>query len=60
MLSVICQQFPLSFTEQYLLFLLKSYFNGLQLNIGSYVKMNILFVLKIETLLNIGHKLEYE
>ena len=39
---------------------LKSYFNGLQLNIGSYVKMNTIFVLKIYTLLNIEHKLEYK
>jgi len=39
---------------------LKSYFNGLQLNIGSYVKMNIIIILKIYTQLNIEHKLAYE
>jgi hypothetical protein len=30
----------------FLAFLLKSYINGLQLNIGFYVKINIIFVLK--------------
>jgi len=45
--SVICQQYPLHFTEQRPFFKFKSDLNGLQLNIGSYVKMNIIFVLKI-------------
>ena len=43
-----------------ILFILKSDFNGLLLNIGSYVKMNIIIFLKIQTSLNIEHKLAYE
>ena len=40
--------------------LFKSNFNGLQLNIGFYVKMNKIFVRKIYTLLNIERKLAYK